>query len=400
MEQNNSFYQDNWRKNFMKDSFRAGQDTGLDAMAKHLDAGIKYVIGEFPTGTGKSCMAMTMAKTARDAYIATSQNILIEQYESEFSKERGFSTVKGKKNYECCGGYENCDIGTKKNCKCTRMKIYETTPLEDIDCNYLYAKHRAMRSDICFTNTKYYALACGSWGKRKLAVIDEAHNIASDVMSMTSISINDFTLTRVLRLSTPFPKFNVDNSDVKDCYPVEIGEFADFLMQLQEELYYILERSTENVGFAFSYDMDEVKSMYDKVMEFLNTYQNGQRWIVDYYPERGKMHRKLVAQPIDTGYFAQKKFFDLQAKQYILQSATIVDKIQFAKECGIELGLGQVVSVVRPSPFDLSRRPIAIDSVGNINNSNLKELLPSITQQLISALELRPYQKRILHTNP
>ena len=56
-----------WRKNFRHTTYRKGQDTALDSMAKKLDDGEKFVIAELPTGIGKSDAAMALAKSSPSA---------------------------------------------------------------------------------------------------------------------------------------------------------------------------------------------------------------------------------------------------------------------------------------------------------------------------------------------
>ena len=102
----------NWKDSFPVPTYRTGQDTAMDSITKSFDDGKKFVLAELPTGIGKSMIAVGLAAANKhDSYITTSQNLLIDQYEREFSSRSDFAVIKGKNNYPCTC-FETCKDGT------------------------------------------------------------------------------------------------------------------------------------------------------------------------------------------------------------------------------------------------------------------------------------------------
>ena len=127
---------------------------------------------------------------------------------------------------------------------------------------------------------------------------------------------------------------------------------------------------------------------------FDESLNKGVEWIVDFEADRKGKNNKIIARPLDTAYFAQELFFDRQADQYVLQSATIVDFKRYAEELGIEAAH----TIRRSSPFDLSRRPIYDMAVGDMSYKEIEGSLPKIGAAVEEILKSRPNSKGLVHT--
>lgn len=391
-----STFASSWRENFRHDTFRTGQDTAIESMAKKLDEGEKFIIAELPTGIGKSDVAMALAKSTESAFITTSQNILIDQYAKDFGNGKNFALVKGRKNYKCIGSFDNCHEGGLAKCafSCKSNEEDEelTKQLLTKDrCTYKVFRDVARMSRVALTNTTYYALACKGelWGRRNLAVIDESHNLAGEVMSLTEMVISEKSLDKM--------RLNVKRMPFKEAGPVKVDHFAHYLEEVREVLEFniaVLEKEAENGLPSGSDQLEDMQQLLQRIVWFFDSIESGVEWVVDFEIDPKSKYEKLIARPLDTAYFAQSLFFRDQANQFVLQSATIVDFKRYAEELGIDAAH----TVRRNSPFDLSRRPIFDMGTADMSYKKIDESLPKIADEVRRILRERPDQKGLIHT--
>ena len=154
-----------------------------DAIAEADDdpAAPRVLLVEAPPGVGKSHVAMTLARWSGDAYLLTSQKLLQDQYEREFGAE--LQIVKGRDNYTC-DHYPDARVPTSRGmCRRPRGPACQ--------CPYARAKTAALNGPIFCTNTAYFA-TLRHWHaeqlrKRKLLIIDEAHNLESQLVSVFTV---------------------------------------------------------------------------------------------------------------------------------------------------------------------------------------------------------------------
>lgn len=375
-------YQESWRKNFRHKTFRKGQDTAIESAAAALDRGEKFIISELPTGVGKSDAAMALAKTANSAFITSSQNILLDQYKRDFGNDRDFRLIKGRKNYTCKSiKFKSCEAGAIG--KCTNYALHSDLPT----CTYKIERDAAIKSKVVVTNTSYFAVGCKGekWPQRNIAIVDEAHNLANEILTLTVMEISESELTR-MRISRTIPSRLTKRPEV----PTD--EFRKYLDSLNDELTFSLVDDENRLNF----DNDVLEKMEDlskKVQWFIASVDAGVRWVVDFNTHL-RNGATLVAKPLDTAYFAENLFFTEQASQYVLQSATIVDFKQYAKE----LGISKAHTIRRRSPFDLSKRPIYDMAIGNMARGGIDDSLPKIAATVQEILKKRPDAKGIVHT--
>lgn len=380
-----------WKSNFRYPTFRPGQETALEATAKQLEAGTKFIIAELPTGLGKSDIAMALAKTCPEkAFITTSQNVLIKQYLDDFGNEPDFHFIKGKTHYECRSDrYDNCGEGGDNKCP-----YFKSHGKEDGDfCTYKRERDNAIAAKIALTNNTYYALACRNamlWEQRELAVLDEAHNLPGEILKLTSLVIDDKKLGD-LKLAIRVPRELCTGSTRSEL--VELDPFSDYLSELLEEVELVLEQVEEDYAFS-SKEKGKLEDIAGRIRWFQKSLVENVRWIVE-HEFRGR--DILTARPIDTGYFAQNMLFKNQARQFILQSATIVDFARYAGELGIDKS--EAYKIVRPSPFPPERSPLYVMSVGNMSYKTMTASQPEIARTVEAIINSRPGLKGIVHTH-
>lgn len=383
-------YADSWKKHFRHDSFRPGQEEAIQRTAAELDAGRKFVVAELPTGIGKSDMAMALAQSSR-AFVVTSQNILIDQYVRDFGNlpESVFFRVKGKRHYPCKTGWDNCDTGGKSKCQ----YFTKREEGESWRCNYKLDRDKAAEAQIAMLNTTYYAVGTRSdvWAPRPLAVIDEAHNLAGEVMGLTEFVISEKNLHK-LRISASIPDF--PNEDPKFKNSVSTTHFIAYCDELVDELDYAIEHK-DVIGLNED-EVDKTIDLKSRIERFLSSIHKGVEWVVD-REEYSKRDTKIVARPLSSAPFAQELLFQ-QAEQFVLQSATIVDPVMYIKELGIEAGTGQALFIRKPSPFSVESRVVYAMNTAKMGYKEIDGNLPKVAEMIETILQSKRGRKGIIHT--
>jgi len=141
----------------------------------------RVLLVEAPPGVGKSHVAMALARWSGDAYLLTSQRHLQDQYERDFGAD--LALVKGRDNY-LCERYPGAAVPTSRG-MCRRGRG------PACGCPYVRAKQAALNAPIFCTNTAYFA-TLRHWHaeqlrKRRLLVIDEAHNLESQLVGVFTV---------------------------------------------------------------------------------------------------------------------------------------------------------------------------------------------------------------------
>lgn len=389
-------YKNSWRKNFQFNSFRGGQEEALVSMADALDKGIRFVIAELPTGVGKSDIAMALARTSDSSFIVTSQNILINQYKNDFSKklnEFEFYSVKGKRHYSCKGVGTDCEDGDKMGCASWKRHC------EDVkSCTYKTARDKAASAKVALVNTTYFAVATtlDPWGARDIAIIDEAHNLANEVMNLVELKIDDYKLDR-LKIAHRIPKFGIEDKSFKDS--VSNKQFTSWLAMLKEELDRLVKMIDDEDPSVEYWDRDDIKGIQDlhrRIDLYNRSIAKDVEWIVD-KKEGKKGFITVTARPLSTAFFAPKIMFN-QAKQYVLQSATIVNPQRYCQELGIELGTGQAHWIRKDSPFDVKNRLVYEMNTAPMGYKVIDDNLEKIAKEVEMILSKRPNEKGLIHT--
>ncbi len=145
-----------------------------------IGEGYKNIILEAGTGIGKSAIATTLANMYEDSYILTMTKQLQEQYLDDF--EEMLVEIKGKGNYKC--NYEgSCDF-------CIRA-VYNLNKCKD--CDYLTAFRKAKKSKNVITNYDFmYRVGVDArmLDPRQLLILDEAHNLERKMLALSSHTLN------------------------------------------------------------------------------------------------------------------------------------------------------------------------------------------------------------------
>ena len=102
----------NWNKYFPYNKPRQQQVTVINKVLEEFKNGKKYAIIDCGTGVGKSAIGLTIARSIinsseysgtfeNGAYFLTTQKILQDQYEKDFTKSSGLVSLYSSSNYTC-----------------------------------------------------------------------------------------------------------------------------------------------------------------------------------------------------------------------------------------------------------------------------------------------------------
>ena len=164
--------------------FRKYQKETIEKIFEHYQ-NKKFVILEAPTGSGKSAIAMTVARIFGRSHILTIQKILQDQYKRDFPE---IFVMKGRSNYQCLlREGATCDIGPCKAMKGEKRRAIMAGHF----CPYTKARLEAERSNYTLHNFDSFFYQSAGFSIRPLMIIDEAHNIEQKFMSFISFSIDN-----------------------------------------------------------------------------------------------------------------------------------------------------------------------------------------------------------------
>ena len=119
-------------------SFRPGQREALLQAAQAL-AERRCVQLEAPVGSGKSPMAIALARWAGGALITTPLNTLVDQYHRDYGGLAGVAVVKGRDHYPC-----ERTGGTASTAPCT----YNRDARRTCACPFAKAKAKAVEQPV------------------------------------------------------------------------------------------------------------------------------------------------------------------------------------------------------------------------------------------------------------
>lgn len=150
----------------------------------------KYLLLEMPVGGGKSPVGLTLSSWLVNgfgsSYILTPQKVLQRQYEESFSKDLLFS-MYGKSNYPCTKKNTNCEVGSSIKPKC-------------YDCPQRSAFSKALKSNnlvLNYTLALMYFAYVENVKKRKIIIMDECHNLESQLVDFTTLPITEFRCEKI-----------------------------------------------------------------------------------------------------------------------------------------------------------------------------------------------------------
>jgi ATP-dependent DNA helicase DinG len=363
-----------------------------DALAEAEDdpRAPRVLVVEAPPGVGKSHVAMTLARWSGDAYLLTSQKLLQDQYEREFGRE--LALVKGRDNY-ACERYHGAPVPTSRG-MCRRVR----GPI--CGCPYVRAKQRALTAPIFCTNTAYFT-TLRHWHaeqlrRRRLLVIDEAHNLEGQLVGVFTASFTHEEMRAWF--GGPLPRLPLAD----DYRPVLAGHVRRLEGSL-EEVRLRLEALRPSGGPADLFleappgreeqhlldQRDVLERALARITFFLEA--EDREWIVR-YPDRAGAELALV--PLTVAAMARALFAEC-AEVTVLSSAYLGHRSVLAEYFGLQEH--DVRMCATASPFAPEQRPIVYRPVGAISQATRARLEPALFAEVAAILTAHPRDKGLVH---
>ncbi len=342
MEINN----DSWLKYFPFSKSREAQNTIINKVLNAFEnENKKYAIIEAGTGIGKSAIGLTLAgylnknltvsenaEFSNATYFLTTQKILQDQYEKDFF-EKGLESIYSASNYKCQRKKGNTCADTQ-----TEIKAGDTQNEScKFDCVYKIKKAAFINAEFSITNFSYFLTEVNyskKLPKRKVIIIDEAHNLESELTRFIEISVSTFFAERILKLTVP----NIEelNTQLRIFNWIETTYFP--ALKSRKEF---MEKQINNMGLgnklqdhmSLLKQIDMMKSHYGKIEKFLSIY-NKENWVCEVESTEKMGYIKFNFKPIDVSQYAQEYLLEY-ADKIIFMSATIVSLEGYMETLGL-----------------------------------------------------------------
>lgn len=342
-----------------------------------LEGDPHYLLGDFTVthNTGKSAIAVTLARALEQSYMLTLTEQLQEQYLKDF-KQHGLEALKGRGKFVCANGGGSLTCATGKVQFGTKCKA----------CPYKAAKERALKAPHTVANYHSFLFNVGGpqagFGAdedmedphRPLLVVDECHALEGFLLDQVGVTVKLNKLPFVTSrppddLENPEPYWTFMEEELEPKLVEAIAKTPDAVQK--EELRFVLMRIISSLGRR-----DELE------------------WI----PERERLSSGNGINP-DT--FTLKpllvspwgKWITDYGERLLLMSGTVLDAHTLVSSLGLNPDDGDHVEV--PSPFPKEHRPIY---VGNLDMSfkGRAESWPLMVQVIDQLLEAHPKEKGLI----
>lgn len=358
----------------------------------------KFIILEAPVGSGKSAIALTIARWISNAHILTPLKSLQNQYYDEFKQY--ITLMKGRNAYPCTYTAENSlhdevinDIYKKKlvllnkstrNCGPTAhclgdKAVYkDCQELMDRECPYHAAITVAQESNIIvhnFFSFIYQTNFSGKFDLRNLLIIDEAH--------MTESVIREFT-TRTITIKGKLindGEFNEPTSNT------DLDSWGDYFIQP--------DFSPSKNSLNYDEALKEWHAGIGQLVGF-KTYDSWKEFIVSKTLDKKKKETRYKFTPLEIGTMAHRLIFDY-GKRVLLLSGTIYSKAVFCKNLGISQDDAHFIRI--DSDFPLASRPIYAKEEYMVNTSHAEwhQNFPKLINIISTVMDKFKDAKGLIH---
>ncbi|HUG96386.1 MAG TPA: DEAD/DEAH box helicase family protein, partial [Nitrososphaera sp.] len=393
---------------------REKQKSALADIESAIKSGYRQIFLEAPTGFGKTPVAIAVARYLESSHICTATKDLQTQYRRDFPF---VVEVKGRGNFPCIvkedmGLEESCDYGPcvkDDGYDCaykTRMMDYKVegegtireivkldpfaerkyikdlqskskiVELEWRPCHYFHQKWIGAKSSHTVYNYRYFLsdlFYAGSTQKRNLLILDEAHQLESEV--------GDFKSFTIRRNMLPLLKMQMPDNKIE-----EIETWIDFCIELKEKMFEfaeraerIIERSNQNVmtePFTEKNLIDTRERETSLAAAIDDMKAKKDNWIVSnrQYDASNQL-QKVALVPLDiSGYF--DPILD-KGTVTLFMSATILSKDNLCKTAGLEPDKVRFIRI-EESDFPVKNRLIHMKNTAWLNAKTMGESMPKI----------------------
>ena len=428
-------------KNFFPFStIRKGQKKAIEfILNSFLHKKKKYVILEAGTGVGKSAIGLTISRylqhiqkqqperqpeqqqdlgstsnppPQKGSYILTTQKILQQQYMDDYAPLKD-EELTG----ECMSGGSGggpvdiedlCSISSATNYKCCMnpsvscassqriLKVADRRSEFFINCTrkcvYKTKKKKFIKSHDGVTNFAYFlaeTMYVGEFKPRDLLIIDECHNISTEISGFIDIKIEKSFAEDQLDLFFPTENKGI-YSWVKNEYEPELTKFKEEKEGNMEKHLTNTHKLSHDQAINLSKEIELLDKHVCKVRRFLKFYTR-ENWTI-YVTED---QREIEIKPIDIAPFTDEVLFKYGANHVLMMSATILSKKKFCILNGLDPTEVDFIQI--ESPFLNENKPIMVLPTGPMSKLHLEKTMPKIIANIKKIMSKYPKYKGIIH---
>ena len=393
-----------YQKYFPFENIREQQSQAIDFCIEALNNSDKrFFVIEAGTGVGKSAIGLTLSRIMskkdcsddfeKGSYFLTTQKILQEQYVDDFP---GIVSLKSSSNYTCkfhksstCAESQQLLRSTDKSSRFFKACAYS--------CVYKKEKERFLESNESVTNFSYFLTEGNYSGKitpRRVLVIDEGHNIETELSKFVEISVSENFCKNILKISFPkkLTQFQTFGWICKTYLPTAVSRmkyFEDSIEKFGGDK--LREKLKQFQSLTKKYDL--LRSHITKISKFIKIYDKD-NWVFELSNSKKFGLKKVTFKPIDVSVYAEEALFRFGNK-IIIMSATIMDKSVFQRTLGIDSDQCSFISL--PTPFKTENRPIIFSPVGSMSAKSIDQTLPNLSRAVKEILSHHKNEKGIIH---
>lgn len=335
----------------------------------------KYVILEAPTGTGKSVIALGVARLLEgQTRILTGTKGLQDQYATML----GLPTVRGRGNFDCPK-----EPGTKADaavCSVGGACDLKITPSGGKrGCPYYDQKTDGQDADVSVLNYQFWLHQvnhAGAFSGPDLLVCDEAHILEEQLRLFASVS---FRRSQFKLLALDYPRAREDLSKWKRWARRHLESYADEYARRKKARAIPRSKTLRREQAAFM-------SIYEGARDLLDPRLPDDGWSIRETPY-GAEARPVWITPLVS------RIFTRHVGRVLFMSATILSGELFAHQLG--LPLGEVDFIRAPCPFPKSSRPIHYQPVGKVSRD---ADLDGLVRAVDTLLDNHPTERGLVHT--
>lgn len=381
----------NWESDFPFKKVRQQQESTINIAIDAINSGKKFIILDLGTGVGKSAIGITISRyfnriKSWNSYFLTTQKILQDQYMNDFGgpKQQDLKCIKGAENYTCSSSTAALSCGYVRSIP----GFEEEHPHCMHSCAYKVAKNVFLMSNFSLTNYSYFLKQTFhdvDVPKRNLLILDEGHNIDSEISNVIDIELNSNVLKNI---GIDMPEFK-SKSDIMPW----IKEVAKPMINVHvKEIEAKLEKKENKKNATYLSDFSFWDKVNCKLKKFLQIYEPS-NWVCNYI--YNKDFGSIVNyKPIDISQYSKDLLFSL-ADHVIIMSATIVNFDNFTRSLGIDKN--DCLYISEESPFPYENRPIFYFPIANMGYKTIDQDLPKSIEFLKEVLEEHNKDKGVIH---
>ena len=364
----------------------------------------RFCVIEAGTGVGKSAIGLTLARVIADAtyssedflpgsYFVTTQKILQQQYVDDF---KSVVSLKSSSNYKCRFHTSNTCGESQKMLKTAEKssKFFKTCTY---NCRYKNHKQKFLDSAEGISNFSYFLTEANYSGKitpRQTLVIDEGHNIETELSKFVEVTVSEHFASSVLKIKFP-AKLTQHQTYlwIRDTYLPTAKRRMKYFEDTIEKFGGDSMRDKLKQFQTITRQYDLLRGHIGKIEKFVKIY-NSDNWVFDTSSTEKRGYRKVGFKPIDISVYAEDYLFRL-GKKVVIMSATIMDHDIFMNTLGLPKDETCFISL--PSPFPKENRPIIFSPAGSMSAKSIDYTLPKLVDTVRTILDHHEGEKGIIH---